>query len=134
MPKGALLHAHLDGMVNVRTLLDLAYKQPALHVRAPAALTANNLAGTLPEFRALGPDALASVTSSTLCDPAYAGDWVPLVAARDNFDPKLGGPRGFDDWVAGALTINPTEAYKTHSTVPKVCLLDLGNSVADAGG
>jgi adenosine deaminase CECR1 len=46
--------------------------------------------------------------------------WVQIANARETFDPALGGPKGFDDWVIGALTLNPNQAYGTHNTVTKV--------------
>ncbi|KAF5373693.1 hypothetical protein D9758_000762 [Tetrapyrgos nigripes] len=68
MPKGSLLHAHLDATVNVPFLLDLALKQPAIHVRTSTALNASNLRSVLPEFQAHPQDAYTmaqDVTSLT---------------------------------------------------------------------
>lgn len=119
MPKGALLHAHLDAMVNIDVLLKLALAQPAMHVRAPTHLTASNIKATLPKFKALPP--AASSTLSSLTSPTYGGsEWVPLHLARERFDESLGGPGGFDSWVKRALTINPSEAYGTHNTPTKI--------------
>ncbi|CCM05080.1 uncharacterized protein FIBRA_07287 [Fibroporia radiculosa] len=119
MPKGALLHAHLDATVNVRVLIELALGQPALHVRSPASLTANNIRAMIPEFKALPADQFSNLISLT--DQAYPrGGWVPFYKARETFDPALGGPAGFDDWVVRALMINPLEAYGTHNTTTKI--------------
>lgn len=119
MPKGALLHAHLDAMVNVNILLKLALEQPAIHVRAPLRLTTNNIKELLPEFKALSRHTISDLKSLT--DDAYrGGEWVPLQRARETFDVGLGGPAGFDEWVTNALTINPSEAYGTHDTPTKV--------------
>ena len=119
MPKGGLLHAHLDAMVNVNVLLKLALDQPAMHVRAPLRLTASNVKALLPEFKALPRD--GSPGSTSLTDDTYGdGQWVPLRLARETFDASLGGPAGFDAWVTRALTINPSEAYDTHDTPTKV--------------
>lgn len=119
MPKGALLHAHLDATVNATFLLELALKQPALHVRVSQQLTSLNKTSTLPQFRALTPNKFSDVPSLT--DAAYVPDtWVSLHNARNSFDSSFGGPEGFDEWVIGAMMINPTEAYNTHNTVKKV--------------
>jgi adenosine deaminase CECR1 len=121
MPKGALLHAHLDATVNADTLLELALAQPAMHISVPAPLSTANLAATLPAFQPLSADELALVVHRSLTEVSYtANAWVPLAEARANFALELGGPAGFDRWVRGTLTINPTEAYHTHNTVPKV--------------
>ncbi|CAA7271498.1 unnamed protein product [Cyclocybe aegerita] len=119
MPKGALLHAHLDATVNAEFLLQLAMEQPAIHVRLNEALTPANLSTNLPQFRPL-PEAEFSSLSS-LTDVSYPlGSWVPLKAARASFAPEFGGPEGFDKWVIGSMTINPSEAYGTHNTVAKI--------------
>ena len=118
MPKGALLHAHLDATVNPEILLRLALQYPVFHVRVHKPLTISNLSTNLPEFRALPPDQFSGLSSLT--DASYPLEsWVPLYKARDSF--ALGGQEGFDKWVIGAMTINPAEAYGTHNTVKKAC-------------
>ena len=118
MPKGGLLHAHLDATVNTRVLLPLALKHPAYHVRTDIRLTPETIATALPEFLPLKESEWTVLKSLT--DGAYTpGSWVPLASARETFDSSLGGPEGFDDWVIAALTINPTEAYHTHNTTDK---------------
>ncbi|TFK54821.1 Metallo-dependent hydrolase [Heliocybe sulcata] len=119
MPKGALLHGHLDAMVNTRTLLRLALEQPAIHIRIPNALTSSSIKTTLPQFGALPRGQWAS--SPSLTHAAYkSGEWVQIQKARETFDASLGGPEGFDNWVIGCLTINPAEAYVTHKTTDKI--------------
>lgn len=120
MPKGALLHAHLDATVNAEYLLKLALKEPAIHIRVPHAITALNIGSTLPEFLPLPKDQFSGASLSGLTDAAYSDNsWVSIQRARETFDTALGGPEGFDRWVIGSMTINPTEAYKTHNTVTK---------------
>jgi adenosine deaminase CECR1 len=117
MPKGALLHVHLDATVEVSFLLQLALNHHAVHVRTASALSPQTIASALPEFRVLPESEFTSLESLT--DPAYpANGWVPLKLARQNF--ALGGERGFDQWFQAAVTINPAEAYGTHKTVTKV--------------
>ncbi|KAJ7632900.1 hypothetical protein FB45DRAFT_913828 [Roridomyces roridus] len=109
MPKGAILHAHLDATVNAEYVLKLALDYPALHVCTTELLTASNLNNILPQFK---PLAQAMFTNPTvaLTDTSYApGTWVPVKTARETFDPALGGPEGFDKWAIGAMTINPSE-------------------------
>jgi len=120
MPKGALLHAHLDATVNAEYLLELAYKYDAVHVRVHQPLQASNLSNNLPEFRFLPQEDFSTLESLT--DDSYLlGSWVPLKNARSSFSQELGGQEGFDKWVIGSMTINPTEAYVTHNTIMKVC-------------
>ncbi|KIK59537.1 hypothetical protein GYMLUDRAFT_44494 [Collybiopsis luxurians FD-317 M1] len=121
MPKGALLHAHLDATVNVSHVIKLAMKYPAIHVRASTALNASNIGSVLPELLPLPEELRSSAGQVSLTDSKYTpGTWVPFNRARESFDPQLGGPEGFDQWITAAATINPTEAYVTHNTVTKI--------------
>lgn len=109
MPKGALLHAHLDATVNAEFVLKIALEQPALHVRSAEPLSALNISKILPEFSPL-PQEMFTNSDVPLTDPSYSSHtWVPLQKARAAFDPALGGPEGFDKWVIGGMTINPSE-------------------------
>ena len=119
MPKGGLLHAHLDAMVRSDILLRIALKQPALHVRISDPLSAKSLKCILPEFRALPRSRWTENTSLTGSE-YVTSSWVPIQNARNNFDPALGGPEGFDRWVIGSLMIDPSEAYGTHNTTDRV--------------
>ncbi|KAE9394098.1 adenosine deaminase-related growth [Gymnopus androsaceus JB14] len=120
MPKGGLLHAHLDATVNVSFLLKTAMRYPAIHVRASTALNSTTIGSVLPQFLPL-PQELRTSGEIALTDENYTPNtWVPLAKARETFDPKLGGPEGFDRWITASLTINPTEAYVTHNTVNKI--------------
>ena len=122
MPKGALLHCHLDATVNAKFLLKLALQQPAIHVSVPtpvSPLNASTLGDVLPKFRALPADEFT--TFASLTSESYGpGTWVSLRAARENFPLELGGPEGFDKWVISSMTISPAEAYQTHNSVKKV--------------
>ncbi|KAL5511778.1 hypothetical protein ACEPAH_4996 [Sanghuangporus vaninii] len=118
MPKGGLLHGHLDAMVDASYLLKLALAQPAIHIRTGTILTAENIKTVLPEFQGLPAKEFSDTTSLT--QNYTPGTWVGLRQARESFDSSLGGPSGFDAWVIGALTINPSEAYGTHNTVSKI--------------
>ena len=122
MPKGGLLHVHLDATVNASALLRISVKHPAVHVRTAAFLSPATLADVVPEFRALPPREWTELKS--ISDASYnPGTWVPLQSARATFDAALGGPEGFDKWACESMTINPSEAYGTHNTTDKVCVV-----------
>lgn len=116
MPKGGLLHAHLDATVDVKCLLSLAYKHPALHIRVPEAVHAASIHTVLPEFKAFPKQEYSEALELTHSPM----QWVQLSNARETFPADLGGAQGFDKWLAASMTINPSEAYGTHNTVPKV--------------
>ncbi|KDQ18077.1 hypothetical protein BOTBODRAFT_29392 [Botryobasidium botryosum FD-172 SS1] len=122
MPKGALLHAHMDGTVDSGILLRLALEQPAMHVCVPRRLDYMSLSGLRPSFKALPPALCAQATDAPTITSAlyipYA--WVPIQKAREEFPRELGGPAGFDSWVLGAQRISAQEAYETHNTPAKI--------------
>ncbi len=120
MPKGALLHAHIGNTVDARLLLDLALKQPAIHVRVPEPLTKENLSSILPEFLALPRELFTSDNACITSDNYVPNTWVNISEARESFNPSLGGPGRFDRWVVDGMTLHPSDAYGTHNTVSKV--------------
>ncbi|KAG7445036.1 Metallo-dependent hydrolase [Guyanagaster necrorhizus] len=132
MPKGALLHAHLDATVNASFLYDLGLQEPSMHVQVPKAINAQTLNTVLPKFKAL-PAELHNNEALSLTSPSYIPDsWLSLTQAGEQFDSESGGPDGFNQWVLGCLTINPAEAYGTYNTVTKVVIKVIGaNSIED---
>lgn len=119
MPKGGLLHAHLDATVNVDFLMSLALQYPRIHIRVPQRITAATISHILPQFSPM--PVTASTGNFSVTHEEYQNDtWVPLNVARDGFDSALGGQAGFDKWIRDAMVINPAEAYGTHNTVTKV--------------
>lgn len=121
MPKGALLHAHLDATVDVDFLLSRILEQEAMYIRAASPLTTlSPTADVLPEFSPFPKSEVKLSTTQNLTDPSYDGGWIPVRVARANFSPELGGPGGFDGWYVASTTINPAEAYGTHDTVTKI--------------
>ncbi|KAI5124292.1 hypothetical protein M0805_008900 [Coniferiporia weirii] len=119
MPKGGLLHAHLDAMVDVSFLLRLALEQPAMHISVPTVLTSDNIKSVAPDFRALPANEFSSAPSLSASD-YVPKTWVNIKHARETFDSALGGPEGFDAWFTAVMTINTNEAYRTHNSVLKI--------------
>lgn len=119
MPKGGLLHIHLDATVDVTALLKMALEHAAIHIRSKTPLSEDVVARSLPEFIAL--PASAHHEPADIASHDYISDtWIPFNAARNGCSL---GKDTFDKWVISALTINPSEAYRTHNTVTKVGLL-----------
>jgi adenosine deaminase CECR1 len=113
MPKGGLLHAHLDATVNVEVLMRLVSQYRVYYVSVEERLAEDNLFSTLPLFDIFHEG--MECKSSSLTDQAYTlGSWIPYHEARQNFG--LGGPQRFDDWVKAGMTINPQEAYVTYNS------------------
>ena len=124
MPKGALLHAHLDATVDVHFLLKRVLEQDLVYVRAPGPLAAlSPTANVLPELTPFPKSEVKLSPVQSVTDPSYDGGWIPVNVAREAFSKELGGPEGFDRWFVSSTTINPAEAYGTHKTVDEVPLL-----------
>lgn len=130
MPKGALLHCHFGATVDIPKLIEIALETPLMHIRTEKHFSSEIVAIDdhraldlpIPRFSLKKTDAGDLSKSSSLFDSDYKNDeWIAIRQARDNFPERLGGPKGFDKWVYKTLTIDPAEAYQTHSTVTKVC-------------
>ncbi|KAG8786706.1 hypothetical protein FRC16_001648 [Serendipita sp. 398] len=120
MPKGALLHAHLEATVDARVLLELAIMYENICVRTSGRVTAENIGSILPDFYVM-PKGVEYDTSPSITSEGYNPDsHVSTAKARNDWPEALGGPEGFDTWVIRGLTINPQEAYGTHNTAIKI--------------
>ncbi|KIJ35772.1 hypothetical protein M422DRAFT_34557 [Sphaerobolus stellatus SS14] len=116
MPKGGLLHVHLDATVDTEVLFRIALKHSAIHVRVPGPLAADAAFRPLPEFWAL-PVSQFGIAADIASSDYVGGTWIPLREARDRCSL---GAEVFDDWVIGSMRVNSTEAYKTHNSATKV--------------
>ncbi|KAF8598475.1 adenosine deaminase-related growth [Ceratobasidium sp. AG-I] len=119
MPKGGLLHGHMDAMCDANFLYQTALEYPNMHIRVPTAIATDSRL-PLPQFKALSADLTAQHASATsLTSSSYTpGSWVPLSTARRDF--ALGGPDAFDKWIVGSMMINPREAYVEYNTSIKI--------------
>ncbi|KAI0028515.1 hypothetical protein K488DRAFT_58421 [Vararia minispora EC-137] len=120
MPKGGLLHAHLDAVVNKAMLLKYAYECPEIHMSVGQALTVDNVKTITPVFKPIPVSPFTGNAGLSAAQGYRNNSWVPLVSARETFDPALGGPEGFDRWLLDSQMINPTEAYLTHNSVKRI--------------
>ncbi|KAK0532664.1 hypothetical protein OC834_002502 [Tilletia horrida] len=86
MPKGALLHCHMDGTVDARFLIQRATQTPGMHMRATEPLdSAQSLRQASVEFKVLPPNSLDSCTDD-IYSPLYTPlAWVPYHRARAEF-------------------------------------------------
>ncbi|KAG9102371.1 hypothetical protein FS749_004157 [Ceratobasidium sp. UAMH 11750] len=120
MPKGGLLHGHMDAMCDAAFLYKVALEYPNMHIRVPSAITSASTPFPLPQFKALSPELTAqhknaTVFTSTSYEPK---SWVPLSTARRDF--PFGGPEVFDKWIIDSMMINPREAYVDYNTSVKI--------------
>ncbi|KAG8731680.1 hypothetical protein FRC10_001583 [Ceratobasidium sp. 414] len=119
MPKGGLLHGHMDAMCDAAFLYKAALEYPNMHIRISSAITSASTPFPLPQFKALSPELTAQHKNATLLtSTSYEpNSWVPLSTARRDF--QFGGPEAFDKWIIGSMMINPREAYVDYNTSVK---------------
>ncbi|KAI9682248.1 MAG: hypothetical protein M1817_000302 [Caeruleum heppii] len=112
MPKGALLHAHFDAMVDIDFLLDQALERPGMHLYAQGPLdTPSARQSTSFFFRYRS--SLTADADSIWTAQYQASTFVPVSAAADSF--PEGGRQGFRAWVKDRCTITASESVKHHT-------------------
>ncbi|KAF8669690.1 adenosine [Rhizoctonia solani] len=131
MPKGAILHGHMDAMCDANFLYKEALKYPQMHIRVDSAITSDS-PWPLPQFRPLTADSSAkNINAPSLASSDYIlKSWVPLKRARGIFEY---GKEAFDKWIVGAMMINPKEAYVDYNTSVKIWE-KFGSTFRVAGG
>ncbi|CAG8949262.1 hypothetical protein HYFRA_00004887 [Hymenoscyphus fraxineus] len=117
MPKGALLHAHMDAMVDFDYLFGVLLETKGMHIYCNSALdTEVAREGAPVKFRFQVKD---RVDGASIWSPEYVPDTpILLTQAADAF-PK-GGRQGFIAWLKDRCTITNTESIEHHHGVDAV--------------
>ncbi|KAB5589123.1 Adenosine deaminase CECR1 [Ceratobasidium theobromae] len=121
MPKGGLLHAHLEAICDASYLLKLALDYPTIHVRTASSLNSSAPFPT-PIFLPLSQAQANQYTNNSLpTSPEYQpNSWAAINRVRDGFPSELGGPLGFDKWIINSLTISAEDTYTQYNTTAKI--------------
>jgi adenosine deaminase CECR1 len=110
MPKGTLLHCHMEAMVDIDWALEEAFKTEGICVRADGPITTE---GTR---RKTGFSFIYSKSpkdDASLWNDAYVANTpVSVNSAADNFPD--GGKLGFVEWIRSRVTISNTEHLSHH--------------------
>jgi len=117
MPKGALLHAHCDAMVDFDYLFGVLLETDGLHLLCPDGALAT------PSRRADGAVAFRFLRTAQTAADVWADDYEPgtpvlLTQAADAFPD--GGRPGFLAWLKARCTISPTDAIEQHHGVDHI--------------
>ncbi|KAJ1303110.1 hypothetical protein OPQ81_011311 [Rhizoctonia solani] len=120
MPKGALLHAHSDAMVDAKYLFQLTLDYPSIHLRTASALNSSGPFPT-PIFRPLSQtEADQYLNNSLPTSPDYVpNSWISAQRFREGFPSELGGKDGFDKWIISSMTISADDTYVQYNTTAK---------------
>lgn len=117
MPKGALLHCHLEAMVELDWMLDLAFSLDGIHVWSDKSLSNEVDLAKAPFFFTYTK--LSEKDSATIWSEAYTSKTpVPLEVAAESF--PHGGREGFRQWVKSRTMITSEESLKHHYGVNDV--------------
>lgn len=110
MPKGALLHCHLEAMVDLDWALEEAFKTEGVCIVADGPLTTEE-ARRKTGF-SFTYSAVPSSDLSTWNEQYTSNHPVPVVQAADSF--PSGGRKGFIEWIRSRVTITPSEHLLHH--------------------
>lgn len=114
MPKGALLHAHMDAMVDFDWLFETMMREPGMCIRCPTELHSEEgrHIGML-EFRFRTEESIAKLEDTDIWSSNYTlSTLVPVTKAAETF--PNGGRAGFISWLKDRFTITRDESLNHH--------------------
>ncbi|KAL9620889.1 MAG: hypothetical protein Q9160_004671 [Pyrenula sp. 1 TL-2023] len=111
IPKGSLLHAHMDAMMDVDWLIDQLFVEPGMYITSLGPLD-SALALEKGSFTFLHLSSSAH-SSGTPWDASYnSGTPIPVLRAAQSF--PTGGEAGFRSWLTSRCTITAEESLCHH--------------------
>ncbi|QKX63346.1 uncharacterized protein TRUGW13939_10516 [Talaromyces rugulosus] len=117
MPKGSLLHAHLDAMFDVDFLIDQAFDTPGIHISAPAPLlTEQDLEVAPLTFQYSSTPLAASENKEPVWSKEYSPSSLIHIRKAATTFPN-GGEEGFRKWLRGRMVISAEHSYQHHHGV-----------------
>ncbi|KAJ5086993.1 hypothetical protein NUU61_008300 [Penicillium alfredii] len=120
MPKGSLLHAHMDAMFDVDFLIDQALSTPGIHMSAPKPLiTSKDLEKAPFSFRFSSRPDEESETQPSIWSEAYeSSSLIPIQKAASSF--PNGQEAGFREWLKSRGVLMPEHSYHHHHGVDAI--------------
>ncbi|DAA76609.1 TPA_exp: Uncharacterized protein A8136_7286 [Trichophyton benhamiae CBS 112371] len=134
MPKGALLHGHLEAMVDLDVLVNQVLSLPGIHMASERPLIGENLLLSPLRFQYfskpqnVGSESGAGGIWSSTYKPQL---FIPVKEAAETFPD--GGAKGFSDWLKGRCTIEKETSLSHHHGCAAIWeVLDQKFQVVDA--
>jgi adenosine deaminase CECR1 len=120
MPKGSLLHAHMDAMFDIDFLIDQAFSTPGIHMSAPKPLVTETDWEWAPvSFRYSSQPLETSEDKPSIWTETYeASSLISIQKAASSF-PK-GGEKGFREWLTSRCVLLPEHSYHHHHGVDAI--------------
>lgn len=117
MPKGALLHCHLEAMVDQEWLFREALQTDGMHISASGSLDTKQARDT--ELFSFHYKSNVTAPGTSLWEPGYTpGVSVPLVDAAGSFPD--GGREGFIAWLCSRCSITFHESISHHHGINSI--------------
>ncbi|KAL2002792.1 hypothetical protein VTN02DRAFT_5894 [Thermoascus thermophilus] len=111
MPKGALLHTHMEAMFNLDYLIDVALSTPGIHMTAPQPLVTEKELETAPlSFQYSSTPPAESEHRPSIWTAKYEPDTLIHIQKAASTFPR-GGEAGFRTWLKGRCMIHPEHSY-----------------------
>ncbi|KAF3388792.1 Adenosine deaminase CECR1-A [Penicillium rolfsii] len=120
MPKGSLLHAHMDAMFDIDFLIDQAFSTPGIHILAPKALVSSQDLEKGPVFFQFSSQSPAETEKrASIWSEGYEPSaLIPIKTAASSF--PNGGEAGFRDWLRSRCMLMPEHSYHHHHGVDAI--------------
>lgn len=116
MPKGCLLHSHMDAMVSFDYILDVLLKTPGMHVSSDRPLNSKvALESAAVNFRYKAKER----TEGSLWEGSYKPEtFILLTKAADEFPDD--GRQGFLRWLKSRCTLSTTDSHEQHHGIDAI--------------
>ena len=116
MPKGCLLHAHLDAMVDFDFIVKELIKLPGMHISSDRPLTNKSaLEDSALQFRYRAKER----TEGSLWSEEYkSGDLLLMTKMAEEF--PNGGTEGFLKWLAGRCRLSLVDSHEQHHGIDAI--------------
>lgn len=112
MPKGALLHCHLQAMCDLEYMIQLIFETEGVCIRSKTPLNTAQARQSSPFLFCYSKTAASEETESIWADTYTTGQPINITKAAGAFPGD--GKEGFIKWLQSRVTITPEESLQHH--------------------